>query len=55
MLYHGWKHDRKFKKWCQFAFRHALYPLTIDEKYLRQFIDWNKEWKRKYGIDLEKL
>lgn len=42
----------RFKRWCKFAFHHALYPITINKEYLSKFIDWNKEWKKKYGVDL---
>lgn len=52
MRYLNWVFERQFRKWCKFAFRHALYPITIDEEYLKRYIDWNKEWKKKYGIDL---
>lgn len=47
-----WRFERKFKKWCKFIFHHALYPITIDKDYLKRYIDFQKEWKKKYGVDL---
>lgn len=44
----------KFKKWCEFAYNHKLY-VTIDDNYLKQFVDIRKLHLKKYGIDLDKL